>query len=274
MKAFSKAIGISRTPDTKLVKNPRAMHARLNELCSEVSRLEAAGILAVDKAADVKESEVHEAWEPILESFRVLTVSATASGERLDPSFTATMYEAAADAALLGGNLAFYLSCQSRLIGDLYPQLKHLGEPPPERADEFAGYNLLYFGVLTVDSTELAVQLRRLGDSSSPGVLFALKAITCVLTQNAFGFLDLYMDATTRQRSVMQPRLEAMRDMAAQTIIRTYLSLETKHAQNLLHVHSTELVFKTILNQKPELAVHNKDHQAPVIILRVPKLKK
>lgn len=256
-----------RKPSDALVNNPGALKETLNESLSAASALE-------------EGKHDAEAWEEVLGQYRILTMSATASSN-LNPSLSALIYESAADAALLSDSLAFYLSCQSQLLGEVYPNL-----PKPARASEFESYNLLYFGVLSPDNTEIAVQLRRRLevrgkhhklkqvrklDCASPNVLFALKAVSAVATKDGFSFLALFAEASTRQKSIMRPRVAEMRCIAAGAIVRAYLKIETEFARSLLKLESDALVFDEILGVKPELAPHNKDSGAPVITLRVPK---
>lgn len=74
-----------------------------------------------------------------------------------------------------------------------------------------------------------------------------------------------------RQKTIMKPRLDEMRDIAARTISCTYLSLETEYARKLLHV-CNEVVFKTIRAQNPGQASHKKGTTTSFIVFRIPKL--
>lgn len=213
------------------------------------------------------------AWEPILAGFRVLTASMTAGARRLDADFVATVYERAADAALLGGGLPYFLACTSRLVGDVYPQMKAEGLPPSSRSHEFAALRYLYFGTVADNTLELNMQLRATSTTTreSPEMEFARSAVACVRRRDGISFLRRYSGATPAQKAVMVPCVALMRDEAARAIIRVYLKLETSIAQRLLLVSTREEVFKVLYEQQPELRKANGDAPGDLVKLRVMK---
>lgn len=141
------------------------------------------------------------------------------------------VYEAAADASVLAGNLGFYCTCLSRLLKDFYPPLARASTPAP-RHTELLGASLLYYGIFASAPLEVACHLRELppGDAAAPPVRFALRAAALAARGQYWGFSRLYADedTTRRQRTVMQPALVELRKRWIRVIAKAYLSLDER----------------------------------------------
>eukprot|EP00171_Calliarthron_tuberculosum_P015144 IDg15144t1 len=203
-------VGSLRTPDALLTERSGAMLSRLRTLSSKAAELEAQGLTFVE-AASVSAAE--RAWGPVLAGFRVLTMSITASGQRLDPAFVAQVYECAADAALLGGGLPYFLTCVSRLLRDLYPQMQREGEVSIRR-NEFIAYSYLYFGTVAKAPVELNIQLCKMPRSAfgSKSVTFARRVVDSIRRNDGITFLRLYSQTSKREKAIMASCLSSMRD--------------------------------------------------------------
>lgn len=140
------------------------------------------------------------------------------------------VYEAAADASLLGGNLGFYCTCQSRLLGDLYPQMSLT----PARATEFRALSLLYYAIYAQDKIEVACHLRGLSpvQLEDSRVRFGLKAASLRACGRNFDLIKLCTNgqASRRQRTIMQPVLADLRRDAMKTMAKAYMCLDSRVA--------------------------------------------
>lgn len=160
-------------------------------------------------------------------------MSVTAAGADVAPvgsalrSTAVAVYEAAADASVLGGNLSFYCTCLSRLTGDFYPAAARAGAAAA-RAGELAGARLLYYAMFARAPLEVACALRALpaGSARDPNVAFALRAAGLAARGQYQPLARLYGAAGRRQRTVMLPALRALRAGWVRTLARAYLSLE------------------------------------------------
>jgi SAC3/GANP family len=171
------------------------------------------------------------------------------------------VYESAADAALLSGSLGFYLSCQSRLLRDLYPlETARLGKVPA-RAIEFRGFSILFFSAVSPDAIELACLLRdmTLEVSSSPEVRFSLNVARSLASSDYAEFFKLYHTGNQRQRTIMHPAIDRCRSTAISIISRSYRSLEVSTIKNWLYLTDEAQVRALLLANRPDLGSVNTD---------------
>lgn len=262
---LGRATGLSRVPDAALSRSPELMESLLADLISQLKQLEAGGYALVSIGTQVNgpasSSEAIEAWERILGDFRQLTMAVTASPLEDVKSLTLRIYEAAADACLLGGNLSFYLACQSRLLSDIYVDYP-TGAPSMRRRDEFTGYSLLYFGVFCVDSRELAAIMRRMSPETfaSPFVTSGLAVLVAFRNRDAAKFITLLNNnCSVRQKTILSSSLDSMRKTALHTIIRSYLTLDKSLALSLVGLQSEADFLELLKAERPDLVANNAD---------------
>jgi SAC3/GANP family len=199
-------------------------------------------------------------------------MSVTAAGaddNEIIRSVGIVVYEAAADAALLAGNLGFYLTCQSRLLKDLYPRL----DTPSPRENEIAGLSILYFAVFSPDSLEVVCQLRGMSRQAlkTPDVRFALNAARCHAQGNYFAFCSAYSAGTCRQQTIMHPALLHLRDRAMLIMARSYRCLSAPVAANWLALSGPEQARKILVQVRPDLEACNSDMAPSSLCFVVPK---
>lgn len=224
----------------------------------------------------------------------------TASGADRNESLRTlaiSVYQAAASAALLAGNLSMYLPWQSRLLNDLYPQeqsavqwksprsLKRVCAEadisiisdrggmvsrnehacPSEnnhlcpRKYEFVGYSLLYFGVFLRDSLQTICILRKLSAAqlASPAVEYAVQAVRLVNKSDYFAFCSHYQSGTAYQRTIMYPALLQMRERAMRVISRAYNEIDADVVAEWLVLENREAVWKLFAQERSDLLAVN-----------------
>lgn len=226
-----------------------------------------------------------------LRSRPVIAMSITAAGVDRAPADSELrlrgiyVYESAADAAILAGNLAFYLTCQSRLLKDLYPRSDLLTCAPASRAAEFHSYSLLYFACFAKDSLEVVSHCREMSLklAQHPGVKFSL-AVASVVDSGDYAqfFGKFYSRGNRKQRTIMQPALAAFRRQAMLVMARAYRSLSSAAASEWLGLESEkealsraclvdagpEEVRQLLIEELPELASINSVEYAKLLQFR------
>lgn len=277
---LGRATGLSRVPDQALVNQPSLIEARLNDLLKRVEQLELFDCSVVSSKPDVSvdaavSGETAAIFEAILADFRELTMAVTAASSTSTSSPTTSststpmclpptspspvdalaipVYEAAADAALLGGNLDFYLVCQTRLLHDLYPPV--ILEGAAKRRAEFVGYSLLYFGVFASDGLEVARRFRSLDRHcmASAFVRYAIDAVNAFRSLDAVRFIAMYKRGNVRQRTILHPALKGAQKLGLRTIIKANLSLNKGFATKLLGMTSDDEFLRMLETQRPDL---------------------
>jgi SAC3 family protein LENG8/THP3 len=174
------------------------------------------------------------------------------------------VYEAAADAAVLSGSLGFYLSCQSRLLRDLYPGDDTKRRPGRIRAMEFLGQSIIFFSAASPDGTELACLMRDMTVESfhAPDVRFALKVASYLASCNFIDFFRLYGTAKRRQKVLMNPAVDRLRSTAIAMLVRSYRFLSVSTVANWLDVHDESQVREILFADHPYLKSVNLDSEA------------
>jgi hypothetical protein len=198
-----------------------------------------------------------------------MTVTAAGADEDAPMRRVAVLvYEAAADACLLAGNLGFYLTCQSRLLKDLYPLLAS----PAPRAHEFAGLSVLYFAVFSPDSLELACQLRCMSTAAraAPDVNYALQAARLLTDGNYLAFCQVYRTGSVRQRTIMHPALDGMREHAMKVMARSYRQLDCSVAARWLALSDVEHARRLLLKVRQDLEACNAKSDGATLRFVVP----
>lgn len=280
---IGRATGLSRVPDRNLLNNPSLIQHRLDDLIARVDKLERLDRAIVSSRPDASvdaavSGETAAIFEAILADFRQLTITVTASSDPEANRLAIPVYEAAADAALLGGNLDFYLVCQTRLLRELYEEVQLLKQredgqvPPHPRLHEFVGYSLLYFGVFAHSGVELAKKFREMDKqmAASPHVRYALEAITAYHTQDPIRFIALYKKGTVRQRTILHPSLKQVQKLALKLIIKSYLQLERDYAILLLGMASEDEFLRLLEVSRPDLLPLN-SQPGPRFNFRLPR---
>lgn len=262
------------------MENPKRIEERLHELAGRVEQLEKYDCSVVSAKPDISvdaaiSGETAAIFEAILGGYRDLTMAITALSSSDDPyphSLSIPVYEAAADAALLGGNLDFYLVCQTRL-SELYSSTTDPAHCA--RKDEFFGYSLLYFGVFINNSMEIARNLRQIKFNrislSSPHVHYALRAINAFKKQDAFMFIDLYKEGNVRQKTIIHPVLKNIQKLGMRTLVKAYLSVNRKYAIGMLGMTSEEEFLNVMEVLRPDLLPYNKGRTSNDFFFRVPR---
>lgn len=271
---LGRATGLSRVPDQSLVNQPSLIEARLKALLQRVEQLELFDCSVVSSKPDVSvdaavSGETAAIFEAILADFRELTMAVTAASSTSTPNclpsaspsavddLAIPVYEAAADAALLGGNLDFYLVCQTRLLHDLYPPV--ILEAAAKRRAEFVGYSLLYFGVFASDGLEIARRFRSLDRHcrASPFVRYAIDAVNAFRSLDAIRFIALYKRGNVRQRTILHPALKGAQKLGLRTIVKANLTLNKAFAIKLLGMTSDDEFLRMLETQRPDLLPFN-----------------
>lgn len=276
---LGRATGLSRVPDQSLAQNPALIEHRLADLRNRVDRLEQFDCSVVSAKPEVSvdatlSGETAAIFEAILADFRELTMAVTASPLPEVKRLSIDVYEAAADAALLGGNLDFYLVCQTRLLRDLYEE--HASDPMAiSRRDEFFAYSLLYFGVFTYDGIELARKFRRMDKKtlSSPYVRYAFSAINAIRNHDTVRFISLYKTGNVRQRTILHPALKVVQALGLKTLIKSYLQINRSYALSVLGMTSEEEFRRLLEAQRPDLVPLNEDYSSD-FFFRLPRSAK
>lgn len=190
--------GVSRGPDSTLSSSASLVKEHLKDLTDRMDtllrdKLTVLGRQEAEKPSPLGE-EIYEEWETIQGRFRKLTMSITASSHSEVKELAIPVYEKAADASLYSGNLSFYLSCQTRLLKELYTELKPDVRRESSRYSEFIGNALLYFGVFHADNLELAQLMRGMdrNTAKTPAVERALSIISSFRNHNAWHVLEMY----------------------------------------------------------------------------------
>lgn len=259
---FGRAVGLSRVPDAALSKSRSTMEGRLEDLLRRTRQLEGEGLalMGIGEGGPVSmsKSEVVQAWDSILSGFRQLTMAITATSLKDVKTLTLNIYEGAADASLLGGNMSFYLACQSRLVSDIYTDYA-AASPATARRDEFVGYSLLYFGVFSVDNLELATIMKRITPKmyKSQYVNFGMAAVTATIHRDATKFFSLFKTGSIRQKTLMSSSIDPMKAIALKTIIRSYLALEKSVAISRLGLESHADFLRLLKAERPDLIPNN-----------------
>lgn len=258
----ARAVGLSRVPNAALAESRPLMESKLDDLLAKSKQLEDEGLALVSidegRAAAVSKHEVMQAWESILGEFRQLTMAITATPLQGVQTLGARIYEGAADASLLGGDMSFYLKCQSKLVSDMYTD-NAVDSHCSGRRDEFVGYSLLYFGVFSVDNRELATIMRRMSPKmyKSHFVVFGMEALAAYAHQDATKFLSLFKTGTVRQKTILSSSIEPMETLAMKTLVRSYLKLEKSVATSRLGMISDSDFLQLLAVVRPDLAARN-----------------
>lgn len=267
---LGRATGLSRTPDARLARSPAEVELRLRVLRGHTTALAVDGAAAVSERTAVCVDSAR-ALDVLVGDFRELTMAVTASPVPAMTALAVPVYEAAADASLLAGNLSFYLSCQSRLLGELYDEaaVEKRGRRP-----EFISYALLYFGVFHVDGLEVSSLLRRMDsatEASSP-VKYAFRVMTAFRNCDSLRFIALYKTGNLGQQTILHPVLQTMRQMAMRQIVSAYMEMNKDYALDLmgLATNTEFLVFLEAL--RPDLIMYNQP-TAPNFVFRAPRKK-
>ena len=179
------------------------------------------------------------------------------------------VYEKAADTALFGGNLAFYLSCQSRLLRDIYP-INATKSSSDARHAEFAGYALLYFGVFAPNRLELVQLMRKMTPyiARQKCVKDAFEVIQAYRHRDGFRYIEYYSRADVRQRTLMSPKMPRMRRHGMLQIIKAYLKLEKDVAHAYLGMKTEDEFVQLLKEVRPDL-VHVNDQSGDIYRFRV-----
>lgn len=276
---LGKATGTSRTPDVTLANSPQLIQKRLSELLERSKRLENDLLTALnidernDMSTQLSTAALKE-WEAILGDFRQLTMAVTASGLREVKNMAISVYEGAADASLLAGNLSFYLSCQSRLLSDLYNEYSmDSNSTAADRRDEFIGYSLLYFGVFCEDALELAVAMRRMNirTMASPSVKFSLSLVSAFRNGENTKFISMFNLCNLRQKTILRPSMHGVRRSAFTELVRSYLALERNCAVLRLGMKSEIEFLQLLESERPDLKSRNFEHSAE-FYFRLPRV--
>lgn len=269
---LGRATGLSRVPNDRLKQSPSLVKDQLQWLVTVVKELEEAGLYLVSSESTVPGTKqiskaILDEWEDVLGAYRELTMAVTASTVEEMEELSIPVYEGAADACLLGGNLSFYLSCQTRLLQDMYSGRR--GDTA--RASEFFGYSLLYFGVFHADSCELARLMRDMSreEFASSQVNYAFSAIKAMQSHNGIRFISIYTHGNVRQRTILHPKLEHMRNIGLFQIIRAYLSLSRPFTLALLGMGSEQEFMGLLRSERPDLADRQMDKHTE-FIFRIP----
>lgn len=264
---LGRATGLSRVPNAELSKSRDLMESRLGNLLEKTGQLEEGGhaLVSIDVGVGMtgSTSKVMEVWESILADFRQLTMAVTASPLDDVKNLALQIYEGAADACLLGGNMSFYLACQSRLLSDIYTD-SISGYPSDYRRDEFIGYSLLYFGVFSVDNREVATIMRRMSPETwqSPFVTSGMAVLIAYRNRDATRFLSLYSTCNIRQKTILSSSLDAMRATAVRTLVRSYLALEKTVARSRVGCRSDCDFLALLKAERADLMSRNCDNAA------------
>lgn len=267
---LGKATGILRKPDITLTNSPQLIQHRLKDLLTQSKHLESNELTAfhIDERGDNSSQSSVTAlkkWEVILGDFRQLTMAVTASSLQEVRHMAISVYEGAADASLLAGNLSFYLSCQSRLLSDLYDDY-FLGSnsTAADRREECISYSLLYFGIFCEDALELAVTMRRMRvrTLASPLIKFSLSVVTAFKNEESTKFISLFNQCSLRQKTILKPCLQSVRKAALAEMIRSYLVLERNCAVSRLGMNSENEFLKLLASERPDLTSRNSETSA------------
>lgn len=259
---LGRATGMFRVPDEHLSKSPELVSQLLDQLLERCKRLENVGLSAlhIEERGEEKDRvsrEAMEEWERIVEDYRRLTMSITASTHEGVCAMAIRVYEAAADAALLSGNLSFYLSCQSRLLKDLYEierDAEKLG-----RREEFLGYSLLFYGIFCTDALEVNIAMRILSveELRRPMIAFPLSLLTAFRNGEHARVIGLYKQCTVRQRTIIRPSYQQIQKLALAEIVRAYLSLEKRCALTRTGFVSENDFLQLLNTERPDLMPRN-----------------
>lgn len=188
------------------------------------------------------------------------SVTASLQAEDQDSYATAVFaYECAADAALMAGNMSYYLACQSRLLGELYTSLEASGSSASRRC-EFLGYALLYFGAYHKDRTEVVMLMRRMtrADLEDSDVRFALDILRSVSRTDYLAFRQLYCRASRRQRTLLSEACATMRDTGMLVLARSHRTLNTGVAASWLGIGDPVETRALLVALRPELEPSNR----------------
>ncbi|PXF40225.1 hypothetical protein BWQ96_10063 [Gracilariopsis chorda] len=260
-----RATGLSRVPDSKLSSSAPLVKEHLKDLTDRMEmllrdKLTVLGQHETEKCMPLSE-ETHEEWETIQGRFRKLTMSITASSNSEVKELAIPVYEKAADASLYSGNLSFYLSCQTRLLRELYAELKLEVRRESSRYSEFIGYALLYFGVFHADNLELAQVMRGVDRNTTkkPSVRLALSIISAFRNRNAWRVLEMYKQCDERQRVLLIPLLEEFRREALNVLIHSYISLSKSMTTSILGMKDESEFLPLLAKERPGLAAQVDD---------------
>lgn len=261
--SLGRATGISRVPDEALCQSPHRVQTSLHSLLKRAACLENSGDTLVSGGVDIStvasaSDDIINEWDSILAQYRQLTMAITASASGVMDDLAIPVYEGAADASLLAGNLDYYLSCQTRLLQDLYnsnPTRKNNAL----RHDEFTAYSLLYFGVFQPNSCEVAHITRGMSKQTfaSSFVKLSLSAITAFRDLNGLSFISIYRRSTVRQRTILNPKLDLMMRHGMNALLRTYLELDRSFALKCLGLKADPDFLRLLKSERPDLAEKN-----------------
>lgn len=275
---IGRATGVSRVPDSKLSTSASLVREQLKELADRMEGLlqekrTMIGQAEAGKALPLAEESLDE-WETIQGRFRKLTMSITASSRSDVKALAIPVYERAAEAYLYSGNLSYYLSCQTRLLRELYTELDAEIRNESSRYSEFVGYSLLYFGVFRADKLEVAQIMRGMDPETrrTPSVKLALSIISALQNRNAWRVLARYRQLDERQRVLLFPRLDDLRREALTTLIRSYMALSKTMAVSIVGMNDESEFLALLLSERSDLAAQV-DEQCDEYSFRVPARK-
>lgn len=257
---LGRATGFSRVPDAALSSSLEGMKGLCSSLQRRTKALERDGYVLIychvhKKQGSRAEGEILAAWDPVLAEFRELTMAVTAAGYEQVGPFCVQLYESAADASLLAGNLSYYLSCQTRLLSDLY----RLYPNSADRRYEFTGYSLLYFGVFCPGHLELARMMRvmTIEGSSIDEIRTSFNILTSFRARNGPKFLSLFSQSNIRQQTILHSEVEEMKKLALRQLTRAYMTLNKDFAIAELQLDSREEFLNLLEVERPELIPEN-----------------
>lgn len=270
-----RAVGLSRVPDAELSKSPELVGKRLEELKTYKMNLEDKKCslleLKEQRKTNVDTEEIGSQWEDILAGFRQLTMAVTASSQERMNSITVDVYEAAADAALLAGNLSYYLSCQTRLLHELY-NCSNKNVRYSKYRLQLLAYSVIYFGVTYPDKLAIAQTMRGIDqkEMNSSFLQYAFSVFAARTDHDALRFLSLYRRGTLRQRIIMNPVLPMIRSIAISQLVRSYLELSKSWTLSVLQMNTESEFLDLLKKEKPELVSCN-GRESSLFIFRQPK---
>jgi len=243
-----------RTPDPKLVGNRSAMESLLRDLTTRAVTLE------TDIGIDNGDMEVSPKWRGVLDSFRVLTISATASGpSSAPPSFLVSLYESATRAALFAGDLELFNLFRSRLVRDVYPTTTS--------DNSFISKQPLEVSMILRRNSISTSQSPSTSMASSKPFIFALRAAQAEYRQDGLQFLRLYNEASVLPKALLSFSLPEMKAVAYRAIIRSYMKIEALYAEALFDTDRRS-IFEAVVAEDERLSAVNTDFSASVINLR------
>lgn len=250
--------GIKRSPEVSLMSKD-GVEKELGIILANINTLVSTGRRAMDVPEfEAAKKEVEEKWERILGRCRILASSLNAS-ELSDTDLFIRVYEAGASSSLVAGNLEFYLSCQSRLLGELYPRFEIEKGNVHDHLYDYCANFLLYFGCFSRDNVELNAFMRgmSLPALKNKEVQFALKAVSMFDAGDYIGFEKMFRRAGWRHKTLMLPARSERRIETLRTMVKAYLSLSKDETCELLSLTDRSKAEHLLATERPDLSYLN-----------------